>query len=70
MTDKAIKKIINTLAIISMSAGLLGMLFCFPHLWSANIADLIGAGFPFVAGSILFGTGLLTLAIFNKQENK
>jgi hypothetical protein len=32
--------------------------------------DLVGAGFPFVGGSILFGTGLLTLAVFNKQSIK
>jgi hypothetical protein len=30
--------------------------------------DLVGAGFPFVAGSILFGTGLLTLAIITRKK--
>ena len=29
MTDSSIKKAINALAIITMAAGLFGMLFCF-----------------------------------------
>ena len=70
MTDKAIKILINTLAVVTMLTGLFGMLFCFPFLWSARMEDLVGAGFPFVGGSILFGTGLLTLGLFNRQANK
>ena len=70
MTDKTIKTAINVLAIVTMLAGLFGMLFCFPFLWSARMEDLVGAGFPFVGGSILFGTGLLTLGLFNKPANK
>jgi hypothetical protein len=64
MTDKTIKYI----AIITMAAGLFGMLFCYRFLWSARMEDLVGAGFPFVAGSILFGAGLLTLAVMNRNK--
>ncbi|MGD1845865.1 MAG: hypothetical protein ACFB10_10775 [Salibacteraceae bacterium] len=46
---------------ISMLAGTFGMLFCFPFLWSSNLADLVGAGFPFLAGAVLFGAGVLSL---------
>jgi formate/nitrite transporter FocA (FNT family) len=67
MSYKSIKTGINAIAIIAMAAGLFGMLFCFPFLWSAKLEDLVGAGFPFVSGAILFGTGLLTLAITNRQ---
>ncbi len=55
------------MAVASMLAGVFGILFCFPFLWSVRIEDLVGAGFPFVAGSILFGSGLLTFALFNKS---
>jgi hypothetical protein len=61
MKENSIKLLINSLAIITMVAGLFGMLFCFPFLWSGRMEDLVGAGFPFVGGSILFGTGLLAL---------
>ncbi|WP_028979859.1 hypothetical protein [Sporocytophaga myxococcoides] len=64
------KSMINKLAVITMLAGLFGMLFCFPFLWSGRMEDLVGAGFPFVAGSILFGSGLLTLGLFNRDKNK
>ena len=64
MTEKTIRYI----AIITMAAGLFGMLFCYRYLWSARMEDLVGAGFPFVAGSILFGTGLLTLAIITRKK--
>jgi hypothetical protein len=67
MTSKTIKIIINSLAVTAMAAGLFGMLFCFPFLWSAKMEDLVGAGFPFVAGAILFGTGLMALAVFNRK---
>jgi hypothetical protein len=67
MTNQSIRTIINLVAIITMLAGAFGMLFCFPFLWSGRIEDLIGAGLPFVGGCILFGTGLLTLGISNKQ---
>ena len=61
------KKTLNIIAILTMIAGAFGMLFCFPFLWSANIADLVGAGFPFVGGAILFSFGLLTLAVLNRN---
>ena len=67
MNKAQLKTVINTLAILSMLAGAFGMLYCFPFLWSANTADLIGAGFPFVGGSILFGAGLVTLGVFNRK---
>jgi hypothetical protein len=67
MTDKRIKLFINGLSIISILSGGFGMLFCFPFLWSARMEDLVGAGFPFVGGAILFGAGLLTLGLNNRQ---
>ncbi|KOY86551.1 hypothetical protein AD998_10700 [bacterium 336/3] len=68
MFDKFIKSKINILAIITMFAGLFGMFFCFPFLWSSRMEDLVGAGFPFVGGSILFGAGLLTLGLINRDK--
>ena len=50
-----------------MLAGSFGMLFCFPFLWSARMEDLVGAGFPFVGGAILFGSGLLAFVSNNKK---
>ena len=67
MNNNIISKIINISAVLSIVAGAFGMLFSFTFLWSNNIVDVIGAGMPFIAGSILFGTGLITLAIFNKK---
>jgi hypothetical protein len=60
--------LIHVLAICSMIAGAFGMLFCFTFLWSNNMLDLVGAGFPFVAGAILFGTGLISLTLNNNKK--
>ncbi|MCB9232139.1 MAG: hypothetical protein H6581_10775 [Bacteroidia bacterium] len=68
MNPKIIKPAILAACLISMAAGLFGMLFCFVFLWSARMEDLVGAGFPFVAGSILFGCGLIGLAITAKEN--
>ncbi|TGE24018.1 hypothetical protein E5K00_02040 [Hymenobacter aquaticus] len=43
--------------------GTAAMLFCYPFLWSSNLADLVGAGFPFVAGAIFVVGGLLNLTL-------
>ena len=51
----------------AMAAGLFGMCFCFPYLWSANVADLVGAGFPFVGGAILFSGGLISLSLLSAK---
>ena len=44
------------------------MLFCLPFLFSSNVADLVGAGFPFVGGAILFVGGLLVLSNLSKMN--
>ncbi len=56
------KRITKTGAITAIVAGVFGMIYCLPYLFSSNIADLIGAGFPFLAGAILAIGGLLTLS--------
>ena len=63
-----LKQLSNFGAFSSMIAGALGMLFCFPFLWSSRLEDLIGAGFPFVGGAVLFGAGLITLSILSKND--
>jgi hypothetical protein len=60
-------KITFLFSIIITVLGIFGMLFCFPFLWSSNMADLVGAGFPFVAGAILTGSGLISLSIIQKR---
>jgi len=67
MEEEVIKKIISVLAIITLFAGLFGMFFTLPFLWSAHMEDLVGAGFPFVGGAILFASGLLTLGIMYRK---
>lgn len=50
--------------------GIFGMIFCLPFLFSSSIADLIGAGFPFVAGAILTIGGFIVLSNQSKDEMK
>ena len=47
--------------------GTFGMVFCLPFLFSSNMADLVGAGFPFVGGAIIASGGLVTLSNLTKQ---
>lgn len=48
--------------------GIVGMIYCLPYLYSTNIADLIGAGFPFVAGSILMVGGFINLSLNARKD--
>lgn len=52
---------------MSMVLGALGMLYCLPFLFSSVLEDLVGAGFPFVGGAILFAAGLISFSINNKK---
>jgi hypothetical protein len=67
MKNKNFRMFINGLSLFLIVSGGLGMLYCAPHLWSARMEDIVGAGFPFVGGSILFASGLLALSITNKN---
>jgi hypothetical protein len=55
-------------AIIVTIAGICGMLYCMPFLFSSSLADLIGAGFPFVGASILTSGGLIALSSLVKHS--
>jgi len=44
------------------------MLFCVKFLFSSNIADLVGAGFPFIGGAILSVGGLLALSNLSRHK--
>ena len=67
MKKFSIREISQYGSFVTIAAGIFGMLFCFPFLWSSNIADLVGAGFPFVAGAILIIGGLLNLSILSRN---
>jgi hypothetical protein len=67
-TIMTMKTITKYGAVISIFTGVLGMLFCLPFLFSSNIADIVGAGFPFVGGAILTSGGLFTLSNLTRQQ--
>lgn len=64
-----LKRIVVIIAILIMIAGIAGMFYCLPFLYSARIEDLVGAGFPFLAGSVMLIGGLISIAIVYKQVN-
>lgn len=61
------KRFTQFAAVSTVLAGVFGMLFCLPFLFSAHLEDLVGAGFPFVGGAILVVGGLLTLSNLAKE---
>jgi len=64
----SIVKITKFGAFASIVAGIFGMLFCLPFLFSSTIEDLVGAGFPFLGGVILASSGLLALSNLAKSK--
>ena len=61
------QNLVKLSAITVTVAGVAGMVFCLPFLFSSNVADLVGAGFPFVGGAILTSGGLIALSAMGKQ---
>jgi len=68
MMNTTIRKINKYASFVIIAAGIFGMLFCYPFLWSSNFADLVGAGFPFLAGAILIVGGMINLSILSQQK--
>lgn len=66
-TFMTIEKITKYAAMASMFTGILAMIFCLPFLFSSSITDLVGAGFPFLAGAALVVGGLLTLSNLSRN---
>ena len=64
------KRFTQFAAVATVLAGVFGMLFCLPFLFSANMADLVGAGFPFIGGAVLVVGGLMSLSILTKDSDK
>jgi len=61
------KKIALIASCLSMFLGAFGMLYCLPYLFSPVLENLVGAGFPFIGGAILFAAGLISFSINNKK---
>jgi len=55
--------IVTLLSVVFMVVGLIGMGICFIFIWSSSDVDVTGAGMGFICGSILMGSGLLSLAV-------
>lgn len=64
----SMKSLTKIAALSSLIAGVSGMLFCLPFLFSSNVADLIGAGFPFVGGAILTFGGLYSMSNLARSD--
>lgn len=62
--------IVVLLACIFMFVGLIGMGLCFLFIWSSSMIDVVGAGMGFICGSILMGTGLISLAVVAGKAGK
>ncbi|MFA6402440.1 MAG: hypothetical protein WCX31_12585 [Salinivirgaceae bacterium] len=59
---------ISSFSIFSLIAGLIGLVFVFPLLDSDCMEDLARAGFIFLASSMLFSAGLVSLALIKKRK--
>ncbi len=62
--------IVVVLACIFMLVGVIGMGLCFLFIWSSSMIDVVGAGMGFICGSILMGTGLISLAVVAGKAGK
>lgn len=65
-----IKSLLRFGSYLAILLGTFGMIFCLPFLFSSNMADLVGAGFPFVGGAIIASAGLISLSNLAKYQTK
>lgn len=68
MERLSFQTILIAISIVTMVAGIAGMFYCLPFLYSKNLADLVGAGFPFLAGAVLFVGGLISASVLTIKK--
>ena len=61
--------VLSVVALFSMGIGVLAMLACAAFMFSSKQVDVMGAGLGIVGGAILFGSGLICLAILATRSN-
>ena len=67
MSNKALSISALIIALILIFLGAFGMLITFIFMWSSDVREIAGAGFGFVAGSILLGCGSISLSHLSRR---
>ncbi len=64
MTPEAVRKFCKALSLVAIVCGAGGMFLCAPFMWSPYSLPITAtASLPFIAGSILIGSGLVSFAM-------
>ena len=64
MTKRSnLQKLCLTGSMVSIGAGVAGMLLSFIYLASASMADITAGTSGFIAGSVLIGSGLISASL-------
>ncbi len=63
MFDRLFRRLCLVLGVLSIVAGVAGMVVSFRYLRIANMVDATAGGAGFVAGSILVASGLVACAL-------
>jgi len=58
------------LSVISIGAGCMGMVLSFLYLASGSMADITAGTSGFVAGSVLIGSGIVSLTMLSLKSEK
>jgi hypothetical protein len=62
------KRIAKGLAVVSLVLGTLGMAMGFIYLAATSMADITAGTSGFMAGAILFGSGVIAISIISSHE--
>jgi len=69
MNSTFLTSVAVVLASILVLLGALGMLITFFFLWSNDMRDITGAGLGFVAGAVMLGSGVVSLAVASNKTS-
>ena len=69
MNNTFLSSVSVVLASILVLLGTVGMLITFFFLWSNDMRDIAGAGLGFVAGAVMLGSGVVSLAFASGKSS-
>jgi hypothetical protein len=70
MVPVQLRTLCFVVSVLAILAGGFGMAKSFIYMASANMADITSGASGFIAGSVLIGSGLLSMTLLATREQK
>jgi len=65
MNTQLMNSAMSLFSLLLVVFGILGMIITLLFMWSTDMREVVSAGLAFIAGSIMLGSGVISLSLNN-----